>query len=123
MAKILLIEDDEALRLLLNIFLESTGHEVNMVGNGMGAVASFRVSVPDLVVTDIVMPEKDGIETIMHLRKEYPAVKIIAMSGGGSRPDAQNYLEVAKKLGANHALTKPFSKDVFLGAVKMVLDL
>ena len=123
MAKILLVDDEEELRTMLKIVLESAGHEVEVAGNGQEAVENYSRHPADLVVTDIVMPEKEGIETIVQLRKRYPNVKIIAMSGGGGRPGAQNYLEMAKKLGANHALPKPFSKSVFLDAVKLVLDL
>ena len=120
MANILLVDDEEQLRSILRIVLESAGHDVEEAGNGKEAVESYRSRPADLLVTDIVMPEKEGIETIIQLRESYPEVKVIAMSGGGRTGD-QNYLELAKKLGANHVLAKPFSNSEFLNAVNLVL--
>jgi CheY-like chemotaxis protein len=121
MANILLVDDEEQLRSILRIVLESAGHQVEEAGNGKEAVESYRSRPADLLVTDIVMPEKEGIETIIQLRESYPNVKVIAMSGGGRTGD-QNYLELARKLGANHVLAKPFSNSEFLAAVKLVLQ-
>jgi CheY-like chemotaxis protein len=121
MANILLVDDEEQLRSILRIVLESAGHEVEEAGNGKEAVESYRSRPADLLVTDIIMPEKEGIETIIQLRESYPKVKIIAMSGGGRTGD-QNYLKLAKKLGANHVLAKPFSNSEFLAAVNLVLQ-
>ena len=120
MANILLVDDEEQLRSILRIVLESAGHDVEEAGNGKEAVESYRSRPADLLVTDIVMPEKEGIETIIQLRESYPEVKVIAMSGGGRTGD-QNYLELAKKLGANQVLAKPFSNSEFLNAVNLVL--
>ena len=121
MAHILLVEDEEQLRSMLRFVLESAGHEVEEAGNGKEAIESYRSRPADLLVTDIVMPEKEGIETIIQLRKSYPKVKVIAMSGGGRTGDL-NYLELARKLGANHVLAKPFSNSEFLAAVNLVLQ-
>jgi CheY-like chemotaxis protein len=121
MANILLVEDEEQLRSMLRIVLKSAGHAVEEAGNGREALELYSKSPADLIVTDIVMPDKEGIETIITLRESYPDVKIIAMSGGG-RTGAQNYLELAKKLGANHVLAKPFSPGDFLDVVNMVLE-
>lgn len=120
MASILLVEDDEQLRPMLKLVLERVGHEVQEAGNGIEALEIYRRHPTDLVVTDLVMPDKEGLEIIMELRRTYPDVKIIAMSGGG-RTGVQNYLELAKKLGADHILTKPFSNQEILDGIQMVV--
>jgi CheY-like chemotaxis protein len=80
-ARILLVEDDEAVRDILKKALVSSGHEVEEAENGNVALAAYRRQPCDLVITDLVMPEKDGLETILELRRMNPAVKIVAMSG------------------------------------------
>ena len=120
MALILLIEDDFNLRAVLMAALEKTGHEVAEAPNGKIGIEEFRKRPADLVVTDLFMPEQDGIETIMILKEEFPDVKIIAMSGGGRMPP-EGYLESAKILGAIQVLAKPFEISEFLDALDMVL--
>jgi DNA-binding response OmpR family regulator len=120
MASILLVEDDEQLRSMLRIVLDRAGHEVQEAGNGKEALEIYNRRPTDLIVTDIVMPDKEGLETIMEFRRSYPDVKIIAMSGGG-RTGAQNYLQLAKKLGADHILTKPFSNQEILDGIHIVV--
>lgn len=120
MASILLVEDDEQLRSMLRIVLDRAGHEVQEAGNGKEALEIYSRRPTDLIVTDIVMPDKEGLETILEFRRSYPDVKIIAMSGGG-RTGAQNYLELAKKLGADHILTKPFSNKEILDGIQIVV--
>ncbi len=115
MTKILLVDDEERVRSTLKEVLESDGYEVQEVSNGKEALESFARSAPDLILTDIVMPDTEGIELIMRIRKSDPNVKIIAMSGG-------NYLEIARKLGADRILAKPFSNQVLLDAVKATLE-
>ena len=107
MANILLIEDDGALRGMLKEILEQHGHVVTEAGNGRQGVASYQKGVTDLVITDVIMPDKEGIETIMDLRKISPDVKIIAMSGGG-RSSTADYLQIARSFGAKRVLYKPF---------------
>ena len=121
MASILLVDDDEQLRPMLKMVLERAGHVVNEAGNGREALVSYNRQQTDLVVTDLVMPDKEGLEMIMELRRSYPALKIIAMSGGG-RTGTQNYLELAVKFGANHILNKPFSNQELLDGVKMLVS-
>ena len=87
---------------------------------GKEAIENYRSRPADLVVTDIVMPGQEGLETIMRFREEYPDVKIIAMSGAG-RNTGQSYLDLAQKLGANRTLAKPFSIEHFLAAVQSIL--
>jgi CheY-like chemotaxis protein len=120
MAKILLVEDDQQLRALLKLVLEDAGHDVEEASNGREAVACYERHPAALVVTDIVMPDDEGLGTIIKLRRSHPDVKIIAMSGGG-RAGAQHYLELARKLGANHTLAKPFSNSEFLDGIDGVL--
>lgn len=120
MASILLVEDDEQLRPMLKIILQEAGHEVHEAHNGKEALEIYGVKPTDLVITDLVMPEKEGLETIIELRHTYPDVKIIAMSGGG-RTGVQNYLELAKKFGANHTLAKPFSNQELLDGIQIVM--
>ena len=121
MASILLVDDDEQLRPMLKMVLERAGHTVNEAGNGREAMESYRQDPTELVVTDLVMPDKEGLETIMELRRAYPDLKIIAMSGGG-RTGAQSYLELAVKFGANHILNKPFTNQELLDGVKLLVS-
>ena len=122
MPKILLADDEEVLRSLLTIMLETDGHEVKAVVNGMEvlkAMAKEDASF-DLLITDLIMPEREGIETIMELRKKHPKLKIIAMSGGG-RSGADGYLKLALKLGAAAILEKPFDRQELLDTVRKVV--
>lgn len=108
MATILLIDDDDLLRPMLRAALELSGHTVTEARNGREGVALYQANPPGLVITDLIMPDQEGIETIRLLTKEYPAVKIIAMSGGG-RLAPTGYLTMARRLGAKATLAKPFS--------------
>ena len=122
MATILLVDDDEAVRDILHKTLVNAGHEVEDAVNGDIAVAAYRRQPRDLVITDLVMPEKDGLEMIMELRKLNPAVRIIAMSGGGRTLGlGQLYLESARSFGAGRILAKPFTSSALLKAVAEVL--
>jgi DNA-binding response OmpR family regulator len=107
MKRILLIEDDENLRKMLRLSLEDYGYAVTEACDGKQGLASYRASPADLVLTDLVMPEKEGLETIQDLRKSHPSVKIIAMSGG-SRQNAGENLKMARLLGASALIAKPF---------------
>jgi DNA-binding response OmpR family regulator len=120
MASILLVDDDEQLRSMLRIVLDRAGYQVQEASNGKEALDAFSRYPADLLITDIIMPDKEGLDTIMELRHSHPDLKIIAMSGGG-RVSAQNYLGLAKMLGANLALAKPFSIQELLDSVKETL--
>jgi CheY-like chemotaxis protein len=120
MARIILIEDDEALRPMLVKMIERLGHEVRSEPDGKAGLGQVRVWEPDLVITDMIMPGQEGAETIFKLRREYPGVKIIAMSGGG-RLGGADYLALAKKLGVATTLSKPFSRDEFKLALEVAL--
>ena len=121
MSRILIIDDDERIRWLLRRTLECAGHEVEVACNGIDGMKLARAWLADLVITDLVMPEKEGIETIMELRRENAGTPIIAISGGG-HASAEEYLHVAKKLGARHTLAKPFSREEILEAVRSALS-
>ncbi|MBX9928726.1 MAG: response regulator [Gemmatimonadaceae bacterium] len=118
--RILCIDDDLQIRSWLQRLLVLSGWEVEVAEHGRAGVAAYRAQPADVVLTDIVMPEQEGIETIMQLRKEFPSVRIIAMSGGGSvAPRA--YLLSAKTLGAKAILEKPFSRDELLAALAVAM--
>ncbi len=120
MAQILVIEDDELHRSLLVSVLFGAGHVVTEAADGQRGLEVAKLNIPDLVVTDLVMPEKEGIETIMEFRREFPEIGIIAMSGAGH---ASTYLQLASKLGAQATLAKPFPAEALLGAVEKTLNL
>lgn len=106
MATILVIDDDASMCTLLQEALTLAGHEVDVAPHGNAGLALFRQQPRDLVITDLIMPEKEGIETIMELRRDFPDVRIIAMSGGG-RWDAEGYLKIAMGAGAQRVVRKP----------------
>lgn len=100
--------------------LEKAGHEVRDAANGRVALELYRQEPGDLIITDLVMPEKEGLESIRELRRLNPAVKIIAISGGG-RMDPRLNLVMAQNLGARKTLAKPFSNQEILDTVALVL--
>jgi len=106
MAKILIIDDDVGMRRTASRILRRGGHKVVEAGDGVEGLCIFRTELPDIVVSDIVMPKKEGIETIVELRRENPALLILAISG--NLTGSTNYLRFAERLGANRTLAKPF---------------
>ena len=114
MSTILVMDDDEQVRAMLRQALEREGYEVLDAPDGKEGMRLFREQEADLIITDLIMPEKEGLETIMELRRDFREVKIIAISGGGRvAPDV--YLSLAKNLGAHVTLTKPFDLEELLG--------
>ena len=105
---ILVIDDDEQFRGYLCELLKGKGFDIFEAANGALGLEAYRAHQPDLVLTDIVMPEKEGLELIKHLRRENPDARIIAMTGGGNYGLCNNYLQLAKVLGALTTLVKPF---------------
>ncbi len=120
MAQILVIEDDEHIRGLIREVLEESGHEVLESSDGEDGLKKFSLNPTFLVITDILMPGMEGLETIRHLRTEVPTAKIIAISGG-LEGKGVNVLELAKKFGATRILAKPFDLSQLLAAVEEVL--
>ncbi len=122
MAKILIIDDDQMVSATIELLLLKAGHTVTLAGNGNLGVASFKESPADLIITDIIMPEKEGIETIQEIRALSAKVPIIAISGGG-RTKNYDFLRMANKLGANEVLKKPFANDELLSLVNKCLTM
>ena len=121
MAKILVLDDEPSILLMIKKMLEKAGHEVDMALNGREGAEFLDKNKPDLVITDILMPEKEGLETIMMLRKRYPDIKIIAISGGG-RIGPEGYLPSAKHLGADMVFQKPLLQKEFMEAIALLLN-
>jgi CheY-like chemotaxis protein len=122
MARILVIDDEAPVRDVLVKFLKLWGHEVRAASDGRKGLVEGEQFLPDLLITDIVMPEKDGLETIMEFRNRLPNVRIIAMSGGG-RVNAVDYLKISGKIGATATLAKPFSRDELEAAIAKALGI
>jgi DNA-binding response OmpR family regulator len=120
MVKILLVDDDESLRVALTKAHQRIGHEIRTAENGRKALEVHRDWLPDLIITDLIMPEKEGLETIQCVRAKDKTVKIIAMSGGG-RANPNDYLEIALHLGANAILPKPFELEQLQSAIQPFL--
>jgi DNA-binding response OmpR family regulator len=121
MARILIIDDDDQVRKMLRLTLNAAGFDVVEAQDGKVAMKFFNQDpLVDLVITDLIMPEKEGIEMIIELRKDFPKVPIIAISGGG-RIDPNDYLVLAKKLGAQITLEKPFSRKDIIEAVNELI--
>lgn len=120
MATILLVDDDEQFRTMLGLVLIRAGYEVREACNGSEAISLYQNSQTDLVITDLIMPDKEGLELIREIHHKHPGAKIIAMSGGG-RNGVANYLRVAQAFGARRVLDKPFSHQEMLDAISDVL--
>ena len=118
-ATILIIDDEESLRALLRTTLEGAGHEVTEAPNGHIGLALYRFRPTDIVITDILMPEMNGLDLLLELTREFLHAKVIAISGAG---EEQNVLDVAKLLGARRTFRKPFSLPRLLDAVRYELD-
>ena len=121
MAKILVFDDEPSILLMIKKMLEKAGHEVDIALNGKDGMELFEKNKPDLVITDIIMAIKEGLETILELRKKHPGLKIIAISGGG-RIGPDGYLPGAKLLGADMVFQKPLVQKEFMEAVSMLLN-
>lgn len=117
MASVLIVDDDPQILDLLASFLVRFGYRVRLAPDGRQAVECMQEEPADLCVTDLVMPEREGVETIQQIRRDFPATKIIAMSGaaGGS------YLRVAELLGADAVLSKPFDLQRLLETIRLLL--
>ena len=116
MARILIIDDDDTLRGIITKSLTHAGHTITQANNGRKGVAMFKANPTDLVITDLVMPEQEGMETIKILHQHYPSLPIIAMSGG--LDGSPLYLDLTRRLGAMITLTKPFT----LQQLKVAID-
>jgi CheY-like chemotaxis protein len=121
MPGVLLVEDDKELREMLKMSLLRKGFTVQEAENGKEAISHFKPSITDLVVTDLIMPEEDGIKVVIRLRELKPTIKIIAISGGG-KVGPGSYLNLAKALGADAIYSKPFSIKDLIVKIEQLLD-
>lgn len=121
MAKVLLVDDDSYVRTVMIQALKEAGHQVFSATNGIEAMRHFPGIQADLIITDLFMPEQEGLETITKLRRQFPDVAILAISGGSSA--SSTMLFVALQLGATHTLEKPFDKNALLAAVELTLKI
>lgn len=120
MARILIIDDNEFFRSMLNATLVSLGHEVTDAADGKEGLEQYTFQRFDLVITDLIMPGVEGIETILELRRRSLGIRIIAMSGGG-RVSAESYLDIAQRVGARQVLPKPFTNAELVAAIDAAL--
>lgn len=120
MARILLVDDEPLLRETLKIALQAAGHVVSVAQNGTAALALLADQSFDVIVTDVLMPETDGLEMIMRVRKESGNVRILAMSGGG-RTRNMDMLDFARSFGADAVLAKPFLPKQLISAVADIM--
>jgi len=122
MPGILIVEDEKELREMLRVSLLRRNFSVMEAENGKDAILHFKPSITDLVVTDLIMPDEDGLKVIMKLREIKPLIKIIAISGGG-KAGPGNYLNLAKALGANAIFSKPFSLNDLMAKIEELLEI
>ena len=120
MKRVLVIDDQESITRMLQALIKSVGHDVRVAGNGKEGLAICAQWNPDLILTDIFMPDQDGLEIIRALRKTAPHTRVIAMSGGGDIGDL-DVLRTARVMGAAAVLTKPFQLDELRACLQQVL--
>lgn len=121
MKKILIIDDEPHILLMLKKMLERAGYDIDIASNGLEGLTLFRKDPSDLVITDIIMPEKEGLETIREMKRMQSDLKIIAMSGGG-KISADNYLHTARIFGASRILEKPFTQQQMVDTVHELMN-
>jgi len=117
MAKILVIDDEKIVRMAITHKLKKEGHEVIEAEDGEEGIEKYREDPADLIITDIIMPNKEGFETIKDLNNEFPDAKIVAMSGGGKN-SSENYLDIAKKFNVVDVFEKSFEWEEMLKIVR-----
>ena len=116
MARILIMDDDASVRTALKNLLQQEGHEITEAPNAFEGAKIYSTSAPDLIITDLLMPEKDGVEALLELRSQYPTIKTIVISG-----DAPEFLPIVEDLGACRTFPKPFKNQDVLAAVRELL--
>ena len=121
MKRILVIDDDMQMRQMLRQTLERAGYEVTEAPNGQEGLKLYRQAPTDLIITDIIMPEKEGVETVIEFRRDFPDAKIIAISGGSRGIDAKGCLHAVKLFGADCTFSKPFDRKKLLKTIKKLL--
>jgi two-component system, chemotaxis family, chemotaxis protein CheY len=122
MPSVLVVDDEDQIRQLIRETLEQAGYEVQEARDGKDALERYRANNTDLVIMDILMPDQDGLESIMTLRREFPNSRVIAITGGSDMIGILNFLDVAKMLGARRTLQKPFDMRTLLEAAAAELN-
>ena len=120
MTRILVVDDEDQTRELLRELLTEGGYEVIEAADGSIAMTLVRLKPPDLIITDLIMPNQEGLETISEIRKNHPTLGIIAISGGG-RIGPESYLAIAERLGASRTFSKPLDVHRMMAAVRELL--
>lgn len=122
MPSVLVVDDEDQIRHLIRETLEQAGYDVQEARDGKEGLERYRAKPADLVIMDILMPDQDGLESIMTLRREFPASRVIAITGGSDMIGILNFLDVAKMLGARRTLQKPFEMRTLLEAAAAELS-
>jgi two-component system, chemotaxis family, chemotaxis protein CheY len=122
MPSILVVDDEDQIRHLIRETLEQVGYHITEARDGKEALEQYRLAPADLVIMDILMPNQDGLETTVALRREFPDVKVIVITGGSDMIGMLNFLDVAKMLGAHSTLQKPFEMKALLDTVQAELQ-
>ena len=118
---ILIAEDEENIRVLLQNWLQPAGHELREAVDGESALQQIKQHPFDLVITDVLMPNGDGVELIAGLKKTRPGTRVLAISGGGRYMASSDCLEIAQVFGANAAVLKPFTRDQLMAGIELAL--
>ena len=117
MARILIMDDDAAVRTALKNILHQEGHQILEAVNAAEGAKIYNSATPDLIITDLIMPERDGVEALLELRSQHPDIKTIVISG-----DAPEFLPIVEDLGANRTIAKPFKNQDVINAVRELLN-
>jgi CheY-like chemotaxis protein len=115
---VLVVDDDPSVLRWMHLILSEAGYDVLQAADGLEAVVRYREHPADVLITDLVMPDQEGLQTMAALRRDYPRLKTIAISGAAGG----KYLKLAERLGAHAVLQKPFNKSVLLDTVRKVLE-
>ena len=118
--KILVVDDDDLVRMALSRILQKQGYACCEAKNGVEGIAAFKAHQPNIILTDMLMPDKEGLETISELLQMDPNVKIIAMSGGGQSQN-MSFLQLARKIGASRTISKPVKPDDLFAAINSLI--
>ena len=121
MALILVVDDDPQVRSMLSETLQMLGHSVMEAEDGVACMSRLNDAVPDLIFLDLIMPNKEGMETICEIREHLPTVPVITISSGGNVTADLDYLSISKELGANHTLSKPLGVKQIVQVVNELL--
>ena len=122
MATILVVDDEKDVCEYMRDLLENAGYKVITAENGNAAIKIFKQSPADLVITDLLMPEKDGAEMVIELRSDFPDVKVIIITGNGKNLKAEDHLELIESLNVNCSFTKPVDSNKLLFEINNLLN-